>query len=207
MPSAEPNLDTRERVLEAAMNVFAERGFAGTSTREVCARASVNSAALNYHWGSKDRLWTAVVERAASSFDAVVRDNLDLSLPPVELFERVIGALFDAVAEDPRSIRLVLWATMQSEALDYEATARAFDPIVETSVQTLRAMQAAGHLDPSLDVEVIIPLLHGQMVYAFADRAGHRRFYGVDLSDPAHAARFRAQLLRSVRLLLGVGES
>src|SRR5690606_29551632 len=42
---------TRQRILEVALDVFAEYGFEGTSTREICKRAQVNAAAINYHWG------------------------------------------------------------------------------------------------------------------------------------------------------------
>ncbi|MGH8117970.1 MAG: TetR/AcrR family transcriptional regulator [Rhodanobacteraceae bacterium] len=47
---------TRQRILGAAEALFAERGFAGASLRQVTAAAKVNLAAVNYHFGSKDNL-------------------------------------------------------------------------------------------------------------------------------------------------------
>ncbi len=47
---------TRQRTLGAAEALFAERGFAGASLRQVTAAAQVNLAAVNYHFGSKDNL-------------------------------------------------------------------------------------------------------------------------------------------------------
>ncbi|HSE46763.1 MAG TPA: TetR/AcrR family transcriptional regulator [Gemmatimonadales bacterium] len=55
--------DTRERILDAAEQLFAERGFAATSIRDVTAEAGVNLAAVHYHFGSKDDLVRAVFER------------------------------------------------------------------------------------------------------------------------------------------------
>lgn len=205
MPSPTTELSSpREKLLEAAFDVFAERGYSGTSTREICRRAGANGAALNYHWGSKDELWLAVADRCGEFFLETLTRSLDSSLAPAELIERIIGALFDALALDPRPIRIVMWATMHAEAMDYDATARAFDPVVRLAIQTLLAMQEAGVVAAEVDVEVAVPLLHGQIVYAFADRAGHRRFYGKDLSDPDHAARFRAEVMRTFRLVLGL---
>ena len=54
---------TRERILDAAEALFAERGFAMTPLRQVTRRANANIAAVNYHFGSKEGLLQAVFER------------------------------------------------------------------------------------------------------------------------------------------------
>jgi len=68
--------DTRQRLLMAAGKLFAEKGMSGASIREIARKARVNVAAVNYHYGSKENLYRAVlhyvfVERTglqASSF-------------------------------------------------------------------------------------------------------------------------------------------
>lgn len=47
---------TRERLLDAAREVFSQHGFQGATVREICRRAEANVAAVNYHFGSKDGL-------------------------------------------------------------------------------------------------------------------------------------------------------
>jgi TetR/AcrR family transcriptional regulator, regulator of cefoperazone and chloramphenicol sensitivity len=54
--------DTRQRVLEAAGEVFAARGFRAATVREICQRAKANLAAVNYHFGDKERLYAAVLQ-------------------------------------------------------------------------------------------------------------------------------------------------
>ena len=56
-------IDTRERILRAAETLFMDRGFASTSLRMITARAKVNLAAVNYHFGSKEELIREVFDR------------------------------------------------------------------------------------------------------------------------------------------------
>ena len=52
---------TRERLLETAGRVFAEKGFRATTVREICDRAGANIAAINYHFGGKRKLYAEVL--------------------------------------------------------------------------------------------------------------------------------------------------
>lgn len=55
---------TRAHLLDTAGRVFAERGFAGTTSKEICARAGTPLASVNYHFGSRDALYEAVLIEA-----------------------------------------------------------------------------------------------------------------------------------------------
>jgi AcrR family transcriptional regulator len=56
-------LETRERLVAAALAVFAARGFEGATTREIARRAGVALAALPYHFETKEALWRAAADR------------------------------------------------------------------------------------------------------------------------------------------------
>ena len=70
--------DTRERILEAALEAFSQRGFDGSKTREIAVRADVTLGLLQYYFGSKTELWKASVdlafERLRSELEAVLAD-------------------------------------------------------------------------------------------------------------------------------------
>ncbi len=57
------NLDTRERILDAAERLFMAHGYEGTSMRQITGEAAVNLAAVNYHFGSKESLMQEVFRR------------------------------------------------------------------------------------------------------------------------------------------------
>jgi len=66
---------TREKILDAAEILFAEKGFSTTSVREITRKAGVNLAALNYYFGSKAGLIEAVFKRR---IDPINRDRLEM---------------------------------------------------------------------------------------------------------------------------------
>jgi AcrR family transcriptional regulator len=55
---------TRLHILETAGQLFAERGFAESTSKEICTRAGTNMAAVNYHFGGRDGLYEAVLVEA-----------------------------------------------------------------------------------------------------------------------------------------------
>ncbi|MCF5816969.1 TetR family transcriptional regulator, partial [Pseudomonas sp. PA-1-2A] len=69
--------ETVERILDAAEQLFAEKGFAETSLRLITSKAGVNLAAVNYHFGSKKALIQAVFSRFLGPFCASLDRELE----------------------------------------------------------------------------------------------------------------------------------
>jgi AcrR family transcriptional regulator len=90
--------DTKERILDVAEHLFAEQGFEQTSLRTLTAAARVNLAAVHYHFGSKERLFEAVLKRL---LDPVNAERLAL-LEPLEAQDRPpLEPLIDAFVGPP----------------------------------------------------------------------------------------------------------
>lgn len=99
--------ETVERILDAAEQLFADKGFAETSLRLITSKAGVNLAAVNYHFGSKKALIQAVFTRFlgpfVSSLEQALDDHERSSGPPLEL-EALLELLVRLVlAVKPRS--------------------------------------------------------------------------------------------------------
>jgi AcrR family transcriptional regulator len=90
--------DTKTRILDAAEELFMEHGFEATSLRSLTASASVNLAAVNYHFGSKEELFQAVLTRR---LDPMNQERIDL----LERVER-------EAAGKPMSVEKILFAML-----------------------------------------------------------------------------------------------
>ena len=75
-PKTNPaSADTRQRLIDAAATLFADRGFQNVTVREICKASNANVAAVNYHFGDKAGLYRAVVTYAIE----VMRETNELS--------------------------------------------------------------------------------------------------------------------------------
>jgi len=90
------SLETRERLVEAALQVFASHGFDGATTREIARRAGVALAALPYHFTTKEALWRAAADRIFGLLGDTFRKRL-AGLEGVDLPTRLRLILGDFV--------------------------------------------------------------------------------------------------------------
>ena len=100
-PAAE---DTRAKLLDAAAEIFADVGYHRATIREICARAGVNGALVNYHFGDKLELYAQTLERLVSvaRIDAV-RAALNQKAPPETILREAIRARLRGVAAGDQS--------------------------------------------------------------------------------------------------------
>lgn len=84
---------TRERLLEVAGPVFADRGYQATTIREICAGARANVAAVNYHFGDKLGLYTEVLQQSVRAAQVLaVHSAPDQNISPEDMLRALIRA-------------------------------------------------------------------------------------------------------------------
>ena len=111
--------DTKQRILDAAERLFADHGFPATSMRDITNEADVNLAAVNYHFGSKEALLIAVIERTAAPInrdrlerlDALERDAGGGPVDVEALIRAFLAPMFDRWSlwgkSEPKILKLV----------------------------------------------------------------------------------------------------
>jgi AcrR family transcriptional regulator len=89
--------ETRARLLHAAARLFAERGYARVTVRDICKKARANVAAVNYHFGGKDGLYRAVMRRAMETMQATTAaaSEAGRGLPAAERIRAYVSVFAD----------------------------------------------------------------------------------------------------------------
>lgn len=100
--------DSAAAILVAAEALFSEHGFDGTGISDVATRAGVTKALVFYHFGSKERLLEAVLERYYEAHAAVIAAAIDAGGTKRERVRRVVAAYVDFLVENHRYPRIVL---------------------------------------------------------------------------------------------------
>ena len=77
--------DSKSRILEAATTLFAQKGFEGTSVREICKKAGVNLCMISYYWGGKQELYRGIIENLLEKQVEYSRQFLDLNKNPYDM--------------------------------------------------------------------------------------------------------------------------
>ncbi|UTW13656.1 TetR/AcrR family transcriptional regulator [Marinobacterium rhizophilum] len=141
---------TKDKILQAAASLFAEQGFNDTTMRQITARAEVNLAAVNYHFGSKERLILALADRCieplVSQLERLLAERLALAPQRLlldELMEMLMRTLLGAQrnSADGLSVfmRLLDLAYVGRQQVLREHLVAAFGSRLQPFMQYLRA--------------------------------------------------------------------
>ena len=176
---------TRAALLEAALEEFAAKGFAGARVRDIAQRAGVGKDLISYHFGGKDGLYLAVQQAWLHREDSFADPGLSLA----DLLARY---LHDALA-DPRPLRLLAWRGLASPG---EAPPDATPG--GTDLSATRERQQRGELPADIDPAVLRLVLLAAVAapVIFPDHA--RKLFGTATSDPGFEARYASGLQRLI---------
>lgn len=139
---------TREAILAAAEQLFAERGYDATSLSDVGAAAGCSRGTPGYFFGSKEQLYRDVLERCLERVRAAVRSGRERALasaePPEVVLTGAVGDYFDFINANPDFVRL-----LEREALDGGRHLATLPPHLEAAQEALGAIVTELAIDPA----------------------------------------------------------
>lgn len=174
---------TRERLIEASIDLFSHHGFDGTSLSAIAKEAGVTQPTLNYHFGTKRELYQDVIRHCGSQWVAAVEVGDDLQdLSKLDSLRVVLRRLGHVIVDQEVVTRLMLQASMHP---DFEGEVEAaLRPGVEALTALLRDLMAAGtfrEVPPYVFISMFVDVL---ITTAGVERV-KSPLYGADFSEPA----------------------
>lgn len=94
----------RERILQEAASLFAERGYDGISIREIAAACQITNAALYYHFTDKERLLIEILESGLESYHQLIVEAVKAETSAPARIHYFVFALFDRLAPESRAL-------------------------------------------------------------------------------------------------------
>lgn len=191
---------TPDRILDAALEVFSERGFEGATVRQIAAKVGVTDPALYAHFKGKKEIFEALMREAGPGvLVSVAGDDTLRQLPPQTAIPEMFGAVVDA------------WTTPRARAftslilrMGPSGVGTALKEVTLRLKPVFTAWQANGAMRPEISVEVAIwqvigPLSSLRLTYMHGDASEQ---------DIALATKLARQHLEEMaRRLTAVGDS
>lgn len=178
-PSGSP--DIRAGILDVAEVLFATRGFAATSVREIAEQVDVTPAMIHYYYGSKNRLLEAVMERALEPMAAAVAAIEQHGEAPLQA---VIQRLFALAAEHPYLPQLITREVFLPGGQLQDDFLQHFAPRLGGRLPgILRNEQRNGRVDARLDPEISALLMLSLCFFPFVARPAAETVLGIDYDE------------------------
>jgi len=186
-PVTEPeSSSTKERLLQAAKELFAQKGFHGTSTRELTRRADTNLSSLYFHWQSKENLYLAVYRQLfqeltvlAQEVVHMLEDGLRSHKPLEEVIEPVTDRVFAFFDANRELARLNLHRILEDGALSVQIEEELESPFYHTAVRFYQRLMEEGLIKVT-DPELLPFSLESLLDRYFASPAHVERAVGLE---------------------------
>lgn len=197
---------TRQRILAAAIEEFAERGSSGARVDSIARRADINERMLYYYFGNKDQLYLAVLEEVYGEFNRAEHAlKLDV-LAPLDAVAELAHFVWDYYTDHPELIQLINNENLHEAKSMRQSTEirQQVSPIIELLTQTLKRGEASGEIRLGVDPVDLYVTISAMGYYVMSNRHTLSIVMGRDMmaadSRKTHAAFNTQMLLDSLRM-------
>ena len=157
-----PESDLRARIMIAATRLFADRGYAATSMRDIADTVSCTKPALYYHFGCKAALFTEVIRTENERIIGLLQQTLAAAGSVRERMRLAMHSYFDYLRQNPVGLRVLFRAELHVEhgqpALDFRSMRQAYIALV---TRLLHEGIEAGEIRPDVAIEDAMHVLAG----------------------------------------------
>jgi AcrR family transcriptional regulator len=193
--------ESKEKLLQAASKLFADKGFEGVSVKDIEVAAGVNASLIHYHFKNKEGLYQACL----SEFMSHRLDSAQSALLPPKTREefdaRMRGFLesfFEHHLERPDYSRIALRELDYGGVAQAEEVVKAFRPLHNGLRGFFEQAQEVGILDRSLNADLLTSIVYGAIMHFLRAQQLSERFRNISVRHQ----EYRSQVVETILLIL-----
>ncbi len=209
--------ERRLQIVQVALRLFSERGFRGTTTKEIAQAAGVSEAIIFRHFATKEDLYTAIIDYKGCAGLGASPVSTENERPVVDMvchsvtgavessddravFEGIALSMLEHHSGDPEFLRLLMYLALENHSLAqvfWDKNVRALYEFLGDYIRRRQAEGAFRDVEPNAVVRVFVGgVIHHSLVNLLWDRDPARRIF--DVSNEEAARRFAEVVLRGV---------
>ncbi|MGK5089309.1 TetR family transcriptional regulator [Bdellovibrionota bacterium FG-2] len=190
---AKTSKNTKQKLISAAIPLFAKKGYDGVSTAEICEAAQANVAALHYHFKTKENLYHTIIHQFGTESLASALRILRKPERLEEVRVRLESFLYESVELflERYDLTQIVQREIEAQVCRHPDIFRStFHKMFESLVGFIDAAVQARFLSVSFDSAFMAGALFAQLSSAIKSDPINRRFFKQTLTDPAYRKRW-----------------
>lgn len=194
-PREQQKQETRAKILQSALDLFAERGFEGASIRDIASNAGVFHGLIKYHFDSKEELWKSAVDFLFERQSQEMKDPEGYEdLSPADQARDWFRRYVHYCARHPEHARIMV----QESVRDSERLRWAVEKHIQRVHRTARKISASwisAGVYPAIPLHAIIHIVSAAAQSPFMLAPELRHGSGIDMSNPAQIDAYADALI------------
>ena len=176
--------DKQIEILQVAEKLFAEKGFDGTSVREIAKLASINIAMISYYFGSKEKLLESIVLHRIGNMGLRLENLLNEDISPILKIERIIEYYILQVNKNKHIHQIVnLEISNKKRDINFDS----FKDLKKNNLKIVTSIvnegQKQGLFKPDVNVALLSPLIIGSLVYFNMNKSLYGDLFGLKTEE------------------------
>lgn len=187
------NVDTKSRLVESAIKLFALHGYDGTTTKQICDNANANIAALHYHFESKENLYLSIIQQFGNESLGSALRTLSAPSSLEELRTRLEMFLHEVLALCLQNIDLVRIVQNETEHMNERSQTvvqntfmKMFESLVSFFADASKKKLLATGVDPMFAASSIF----SQLSQAIRGEPAAQKYLKITLQDMAYRKKW-----------------
>ena len=171
-------------ILQVAEKLFAEKGFDGTTVRDISKAAKINIAMVSYYFGSKDKMLEALIQFRTEDLSIKIENLIKESLSPLEKMNRLIEFYISRINQNKDIYKIMHFElSSKKRMLNFES----FTQVKKRNVASLRTIinegQNLGIFNLDVNIDLIAPTILGTFFHFQMNRPYYESIFDLQNDD------------------------